>query len=214
MVAFLQRAGEAVGTAFRRPLRRPGTRAPARPELYAPAGACETFRQIVSCWGDERLIEGAFTAHEYQPWDEVILGPFQVRFCEVPHYMPTYAVDLSANGYRLTYSSDCAPNDDLVSFARGTDRTADKGDYTLERAKDGSIIAMRNTQPVAGNEFADAKDDALAAGVKNHLGADGDNARHANVVEAKDDAVNTHEACFAADMSAEQGGRPIKLPLD
>lgn len=27
------------------------------------------------------------------------------------------------------------------------------------------------------------------------------------------DAVNTHEACFAADMSAEQGGRPIKLPL-
>jgi predicted dehydrogenase len=27
------------------------------------------------------------------------------------------------------------------------------------------------------------------------------------------DAVNTHEACFAADMSAEQGGRPVKLPL-
>jgi predicted dehydrogenase len=27
------------------------------------------------------------------------------------------------------------------------------------------------------------------------------------------DAVNTHEACFAADMSAEQGGKPIALPL-
>lgn len=27
------------------------------------------------------------------------------------------------------------------------------------------------------------------------------------------DAVNTHEACFAADMSAEQGGKPITLPL-
>ena len=26
-------------------------------------------------------------------------------------------------------------------------------------------------------------------------------------------AVNTHEACFAADMSAAQGGRPIRLPL-
>lgn len=28
-----------------------------------------------------------------------------------------------------------------------------------------------------------------------------------------EDAVNTHEACFAADMSAAQGGAPIKLPL-
>jgi predicted dehydrogenase len=27
------------------------------------------------------------------------------------------------------------------------------------------------------------------------------------------DAVNTHEACFAADMSAAQGGRAVKLPL-
>ena len=28
-----------------------------------------------------------------------------------------------------------------------------------------------------------------------------------------EDAVNTHEACFAADMSAARGGAPIKLPL-
>lgn len=29
-----------------------------------------------------------------------------------------------------------------------------------------------------------------------------------------DDAVNTHEACFAADLSAKSGGKPITLPLD
>lgn len=28
-----------------------------------------------------------------------------------------------------------------------------------------------------------------------------------------DDAVNTHEACFAADLSAKAGGEPIRLPL-
>ena len=54
--------------------------------------------------------------------DELEVGPFAVRFCEVPHYTPTYAVELAANGSgRLTYSADCSPNDDLVRFARDTD---------------------------------------------------------------------------------------------
>ena len=45
-----------------------------------------------------------------------------MRFCEVPHYTPTYAVEVAANGSgRLTYSADCSPNDDLVGFARDTD---------------------------------------------------------------------------------------------
>jgi len=79
------------------------------------------FRKIVACWGNERLIEAAFDLQEYQPWDELQLGPFLIRFCEVPHYMPTYAVDVSNGGNRLTYSADCAPNEQLVRFAQGTD---------------------------------------------------------------------------------------------
>jgi ribonuclease BN (tRNA processing enzyme) len=100
----------------------PGTDSPARPELYAPVGAADTFRHIVSCWGDESLIEAAFTLHEYQPFDELEVGPFRVRLCEVPHYLPTFAIELADhNGTRLTYSADCSPNDELVEFARGTD---------------------------------------------------------------------------------------------
>ena len=38
----------------------PGTDAPARPELYAPMGARGRFRQLVSAWGEEELIERAF----------------------------------------------------------------------------------------------------------------------------------------------------------
>ena len=124
----------------------PGTEAPARPQLWAPVGAQDTLRQIVGCWGNEDLVEKAFELHEYDAPDELEVGPFRIRFCEVPHYMPTYAVDLSANGSRLTYSSDCAPNDDLVSFARGTDmllieatlprpeRTGVRGHLTPEEA--------------------------------------------------------------------------------
>lgn len=100
---------------------RPGTNRLARPRLWAPVGAAAAFRQIVGCWGDEDLIERAFELHEYDAPDELELGPFRIRFCEVPHYMPAYAIDLAANGSRLTYSADCAPNDALVRFARETD---------------------------------------------------------------------------------------------
>jgi ribonuclease BN (tRNA processing enzyme) len=99
----------------------PGTSRPARPQLYAPVGATEVFRQIVGCWGNEDLIERAFQLHEYDAPDELEVGPFKVRFCEVPHYTPTYAVELASNGGRLTYSADCSPNDELVQFARDTD---------------------------------------------------------------------------------------------
>lgn len=99
----------------------PGTNRLARPRLWAPVGAAAAFRQIVGCWGDEDLIERAFELHEYDAPDELELGPFRIRFCEVPHYMPAYAIDLAANGSRLTYSADCAPNDALVRFARETD---------------------------------------------------------------------------------------------
>ena len=100
----------------------PGTSTPARPELYAPPGATSVFRHIVSCWGQDDLIDGAFHVHEYDAPDEFTIGPFNVRLCEVPHYTPTYAVELASNGgARLTYSADCCPNEELVEFARDTD---------------------------------------------------------------------------------------------
>jgi ribonuclease BN (tRNA processing enzyme) len=100
----------------------PGTSSPARPELFAPRGATEMFRHIVGCWGNEGLIEGAFAMQEYDPWDELEAGPFRIRFCEVPHFTRTFAVELASNGHgRFTYSADCSPNEQLVSFARGTD---------------------------------------------------------------------------------------------
>jgi ribonuclease BN (tRNA processing enzyme) len=124
----------------------PGTAKPARPKLWAPVGATESFRQIVACWGNEDLIERAFEVHEYDAPDELEVGPFRVRFCEMPHYMPAYAVELGANGSRLTYSSDCAPNEQLVEFAQDTDmllieatlprpeRTGERGHLTPHEA--------------------------------------------------------------------------------
>jgi ribonuclease BN (tRNA processing enzyme) len=99
----------------------PGTADPARPRLYLPAGGAEVLRRVVSCWGNGDLIDAAFDVHEYAADDVLTLGPFSVRFCEVPHYVVTYALELACNGARFTYGADCRPNDDLVRFAHDTD---------------------------------------------------------------------------------------------
>jgi ribonuclease BN (tRNA processing enzyme) len=127
----------------------PGTDKPAHPLLFAPVGAGETFRKIVGCWGNDDLIERAFKLHEYELPDELTVGPFAVRFCEVPHYTTTSAIELASNGGgRLTYSADCSPNDQLVEFARDTDmllieatlprpeRTGERGHLTPSEAGD------------------------------------------------------------------------------
>ena len=100
----------------------PGTSNPARPQLFVPGGAPEVFRQIVSCWGPEDLVDKAFLLQEYEAPDEMAIGPFTARFTEVPHYAPTYAVELVADGgRRFTYSADSAPSEELVQFAKDTD---------------------------------------------------------------------------------------------
>src|SRR4051794_26713396 len=75
----------------------PGTDAPAKPVLHAPPGAIEVFRRVVGAWGNEDLIENAFDVQEYDPEGEIEIGSLRARFCSVPHYVPTYAMDLTCS---------------------------------------------------------------------------------------------------------------------
>src|SRR4051794_30748183 len=102
----------------------PGTDDPARPLLHAPPGAREVFRRVVGAWGNDDLIENAFHLREYDPRDTIEVGPLTLRFCAVPHYVPTYAIEITSSerpGRRFTYGADCSPNEALVEFARDTD---------------------------------------------------------------------------------------------
>ena len=126
----------------------PGTDSPARPRLIAPPGAGETFRKIVGCWGNDDLIDNAFELEEYEPTSAPEVGSLRLRFGEVEHFTETYAVELRSvsNGARLTFSADCRPGDELISFAEGTDlllieatlprpeRTGVRGHLTPEEA--------------------------------------------------------------------------------
>jgi ribonuclease BN (tRNA processing enzyme) len=102
----------------------PGTDSPARPRLYMPAGGREAMRRI--CGGGGMLedhVENAFDVVEYDQDDELEIGGLRVRFTAVPHFLPTWAVDVRSadGGGRITYGADSAPNDELVEFARGSD---------------------------------------------------------------------------------------------
>ena len=74
----------------------PGTDHPARPVLHAPPGAREVFRRVAGAWGNEDLIEAAFDLVEYDPRDTVEIGPLRFAFRHVPHYLPTYAMDITS----------------------------------------------------------------------------------------------------------------------
>ena len=101
----------------------PGTDAPVRPVLHAPRGAAATFRRIVGAWGPEDLIERAFDLREYDPDEELAVGPLRVRLHPVPHFTATNAVEVRSQlgGGRLTYGADHGPTDELARFAQDTD---------------------------------------------------------------------------------------------
>ena len=167
----------------------PGTEWPARPQLHAPMGAGDLFRRLVSTWGDEELIERAFKLHEYDGPDELTLGPIDVRFCEVPHYTRTFAVELRGRRGRLTYSADCSPNDQLVQFARETD-----------------LFVIEATLPRPER-----------TGIRGHLtpGEAGDHGRRAGVRRL----VLTHysdelDAEWVRDEAGAAFGRPVELAHD
>lgn len=92
-----------------------------RPTLYAPPGGRDVFRQITGAWNAPELVEQAFCLIEYEPQQELTLGPLTISFHEVPHFIRTHAVKVSSASGSFTFGADCCPNEALVEFARGTD---------------------------------------------------------------------------------------------
>jgi ribonuclease BN (tRNA processing enzyme) len=99
----------------------PGTDTPARPALHVPAGGRDTFRRVVGAWGNEDLIEKAFTLREYAPQDTIEVGPLRLGFHEVDHFVQTFAVEISSGNGRFVFGADTGPSEDLVTFARDAD---------------------------------------------------------------------------------------------
>jgi ribonuclease BN (tRNA processing enzyme) len=94
---------------------------PRRPPLHAPPQSLAMFRRLGACWSNEQLITEAFAVSEYDPMVQLQIGPFRVRFREVPHYTQSFACEFAVDGSRITFGADCGPNDALAEFAQDTD---------------------------------------------------------------------------------------------
>jgi ribonuclease BN (tRNA processing enzyme) len=92
-----------------------------RPELHVPPAAGGFLEGVGDAWGFGDQLARAFTLSEYDPEGELALGPLRIRFCEVPHFVRCFAIDIGNGRGRFTYGADCAPNQALPEFARGTD---------------------------------------------------------------------------------------------
>jgi ribonuclease BN (tRNA processing enzyme) len=126
----------------------PGTDTPACPELIVPHGSRDTFRRVVGAWGNDDLIENAFSLCEYEPSDCPQVGDLRFRFQTVPHFTETFAIAIESRngGGRLVFGADSRPTEELVEFARDCDlllveatlprpeRTGERGHLTPREA--------------------------------------------------------------------------------
>lgn len=94
----------------------------ARPRLALPAGGRDGLRRLAAAAGmGAEHVERAFAPEEYAPGPELAVGGLRLRFQPVPHFLPTFAVEVAEGPGRITYGADTGPSDDLVAFAAGTD---------------------------------------------------------------------------------------------
>jgi ribonuclease BN (tRNA processing enzyme) len=166
----------------------------ASPVLHAPPGATAFFRRVVGAWGDEDLIEQAFALREYDVEETLHVGPLSIRFCPVPHFIPTQAVEIrAAAGPRLTFSADCGPNDALPAFAAGTDLL---------------LIEATLPEPAPGGghlSFAEAGEHGRRAGARRLV--------LTHLTDQLDAAAAQHaaEATFGAPVEIAAGGAVLEL---
>jgi osmotically-inducible protein OsmY len=102
---------------------------------------------------------------------------------------------------------DVDQRDGWVRFARSKDRTADRGDYTLERDDDGSIATYRRTKAVSAP--AERSDADIVSDVKERIAAH-DHLRAMNIEVGADDRVVSLRGRVA---SAGDASRAVRLAL-
>jgi ribonuclease BN (tRNA processing enzyme) len=124
-----------------------GTEHPPRPPLYLPPNGLEVVNNVVAAIGAPDLIESAFTVHEYDPAMGLTIGPLELAFQAVPHYVETWAMSFT-DSYkrRFVFGADSRPNDEIVEFAKAADllimeatlprpeRSGDRGHLTAKEA--------------------------------------------------------------------------------
>ena len=102
--------------------------------LYALPGA---LRAVLTL-DRPGMLDAAYDLREFNPGDELPIGPFAVETRLLPHSLPNAGMRLSAGGHSITYTGDAGPTDDLVELASGTDLLLAEATH-IDRVPDDAI---------------------------------------------------------------------------
>lgn len=98
----------------------PGTRGPQELEVHAPPGAEDHLRRLLNDNGDCDF-GGFFKFSPISDGSTAAVGPLSFTFARTVHPIDTLATKVSMNGRTAVITSDTAPSDALIDFARGAD---------------------------------------------------------------------------------------------
>ncbi len=91
--------------------------------VHLPPGGRKNLDALATAISERPgFFDAAYDIREYDPGQELLVGPLRVRFVRGRHYVPAWGVVVEApDGARLAYTGDTGPSDSVVDAIRGAD---------------------------------------------------------------------------------------------
>jgi ribonuclease BN (tRNA processing enzyme) len=90
--------------------------------VFVPPGGLKKMRTVVSPFArDHSFFDGTMTVTEYDPDESLRLRGARVTFAKSRHYIEAYAMRVKLSEGTIVFSSDTAPNQNVVELARNAD---------------------------------------------------------------------------------------------
>lgn len=119
--------------------------------VYALPGALDAVLSL----DRPEVLEGSYALHQFDPGDELTIGPFHVLTALLPHPRPNVGVRISVGGRSMVYTGDCGPSDELIQLADETDLLLAEASYAQIVPEE--IIGMLSSAKEVGREAAAAR---------------------------------------------------------
>jgi len=118
--------------------------------VHALAGALDAVLAL----DRPEVLEGSYALADFEPGEELTIGPFRVQTALLPHPRPNVGVRIAAGAGSLVYTGDCGPSDELVRLARDADVLLAEASYA--RLVPTEIIGALSSAIDVGREAAEA----------------------------------------------------------
>jgi len=142
------------------------------------------------------VLDGSYTVCQFEPSDELMIGPFQVLTAPLPHPRPNVGFRISVGRRSLVYTGDCGPSDGLIHLADGADLLLAEASYA--RIVPPGIVGSLSSAADVGREAGTARVRRL---VLTHLIPETDEA----------DAIAAAAPYFAGPIAVAQPGLVVEI---